>query len=515
MSDHRGRGLNMRGSRYFSMRSRIVAMSAVVGVCSVYGAQTVLAAPSADQAGLVRLIVQTKSGLTMADQHGVVARSGGSLVRDVHGVRAHVVDVPAGRAAAMLKQYQSDPSVAHAEIDQPRHISGAASDPSYADQWALPQVGWDNVHGAVTPSGSSTIAVLDTGIDGANPDLTDELVPGWSAFGNNPTADPNGHGTWVASIAAAATDNDSGIAGVAYAGAHVMPVQVIGADGTGQDSDIISGVTWAADNGADVILMAFSNPGFSQALQDAVNYAWSKGAVVVAAVDNDGSTTATYPAGETKVVGVAATDAADSLAPSSNYGPSAFLAAPGVNIAADTTDGGVTSVTGTSGAAAIVAGAASLLRANDPAASNGAIVGRLARNADPAGTPEQTGNGRVNLSRAISDSSTVEVVPGGAASNGAGGPLVGPYTVASSGQKSTQLTLPGATGTYGGTTTLSARLALSSGGGSTPIANETIDFTVGGKSAGSAITDANGLATLSAVSLAGINVGSSGSGVRA
>ena len=67
----------MRGSRYFSMRSRIVAVSAVVGVCSVYGAQTVLAAPSAGQTGSVRLIVQTKSGLTMADQHGVIARSHG------------------------------------------------------------------------------------------------------------------------------------------------------------------------------------------------------------------------------------------------------------------------------------------------------------------------------------------------------------------------------------------------------------------------------------------------------
>src|SRR3954453_4128400 len=429
MSDHRGRGLNMRGSRYFSMRSRIVAVSAVVGVCSVYGAQTVLAAPSADQTGSVRLIVQTKTGLTMADQHGVIARSGGSLVRDVHGVRAHVVDVPAGRAAAMLKQYQSDPSVAHAEIDQPRHISGAASDPSYADQWSLPQVGWDNVHGTVTPSGSSTIAVLDTGVDGSTPDLTDELVPGWSAFGNNPTADPNGHGTWVASIAAAATDNDSGIAGVAYAGAHVMPVQVIGADGTGQASDIISGVTWAADNGADVILMAFSNPGFSQALQDAVNYAWSKGAVVVAATGNDGSSAVTYPAGDASVVGVSATDSSDSLWSGSNYGADTFLAAPGVSITADNVGGGTTAITGTSASAAIVAGAAALLKANDSAATNDVIVGRLARNADAAGTAAETGNGRLNLARAASDTSTEGVTPVGAPPTGDGGPLVGPYVV--------------------------------------------------------------------------------------
>src|SRR5205814_4553362 len=125
------------------------------------------------------------------------------------------------------------------------------------------------------------------------------VAPGWSAFaGSDPATDPNGHGTALAGIAAAVTDNSAGIAGVDYAGGSVMPVQVLGADGTGQDADIIGGITWAADNGAKVILMGFSNPGFSQSLQDAVNYAWGKGAVVVAATGNAASTSPTYPAGD-------------------------------------------------------------------------------------------------------------------------------------------------------------------------------------------------------------------------
>ena len=82
-----------------------------------------------------------------------------------------------------------------------------------------------------------------------------------------------------------------GIAGVAYDGVQVMPVPVLGADGTGQDSDIIEGVVWAADHGADVILMAFSNPGYWPVLQDAIDYAWSQGAVLVAATGNDASST--------------------------------------------------------------------------------------------------------------------------------------------------------------------------------------------------------------------------------
>src|SRR5213593_1249856 len=127
-----------------------------------------------------------------------------------------------------------------------------------------------------------------------------------------------------------------------------MPVTVLGADGAGQDSDIIQGVVWAADHGADVILMAFSNPGYSPDLQDAIDYAWSKGAVVVAATGNDGSTTVNYPAGDRAVVGVSATDVADTLASFSNTGADVFLAAPGDGIESTSAGGGYGNVTGTS-----------------------------------------------------------------------------------------------------------------------------------------------------------------------
>ena len=232
----------------------------------------------------------------------------------------------------------------------------------------------------------------------------------------------------MAGIVAAETDNGTGIAGVGYAGVRVMPVTVLGADGTGQDSDIIEGVVWAADHGADVILMAFSNPGYSASLQAAVDYAWSHGVVIVAATGNDGSSTPTYPAGDEGVVGVSATNASDNLAGFSNSGADTFIGAPGVNIPATQTGGGVTSIDGTSAAAAHVAAAAALLRANDGSLSNGVIVGRLGRTADAAGTTAETGNGRLNLARALSDTSTDGVKPEGAPG---GGPLVGPYVAAS------------------------------------------------------------------------------------
>ena len=99
-----------------------------------------------------------------------------------------------------------------------------------------------------------------------------------------------------------------------------MPVTVLDADGLGRDSDIIEGVVWAVDHGADVINMSFRNPGYSSALQAAIDYAWDNDVVVVAATGNDGSSSVTFPAGDRGVIGVSSTDQSDTLAPSSNYG---------------------------------------------------------------------------------------------------------------------------------------------------------------------------------------------------
>src|SRR5207249_3157288 len=170
--------------------------------------------------------------------------------------------------------------------------------------------------------------------------------------------------------------------------------------------------------------------GYSSALQAAVDYAWSKDVVLVAAVGNDASSSPAYPAGDRSVVGVSNTNASDTLASSSNWGQDVFLAAPGEGITVTEPGGLYGSISGTSASAAEVAAAAGLLRAADSGASNGVIIGRLARNADAAGTVDQTGNGRLNLFRALGDSSTVAVQPVGAAPTGSGGPFVGPYVAA-------------------------------------------------------------------------------------
>jgi subtilisin family serine protease len=369
------------------------------------------------------LIVKLVDGLSQAEQEAVIARNGGVETSSIPALRLHVLEVSPNDLPDTLRKYQSDTEVLSVEVNKTRQAEATPSDPLYTDQWALPKIGWDSVFGYFTPSGSATVAVLDTGVDASHPDLTGKVIAGTSILdGSDGLSDPNGHGTWLAGIVAAETDNSAGVAGVGYAGVQVMPVVVLGSDATGQDSDIIKGVVWAADHGADVILMGFSNPGFSQSLEDAIDYAWSKGAVLVAATGNGGVNAATFPAGDRGVIGVSATDPSDNLASSSNYGQDTFLAAPGTDIYTTGASSDYVEISGTSASAAIVAGAAAFMRAMDPDLANGVVVGRLARTADTAGTQDQTGNGRINMARALADTSTDSIEPAGAAPVGSGGP---------------------------------------------------------------------------------------------
>src|SRR3989475_48588 len=379
------------------------------------------------------LLVKLVDGLSAQEQADVIARNGGVEISSIPALRLHVIQVAPADLPQVVANYQADSQVVDAEENKTRQSQAFPTDPLYPNQWALAKIGWDQVFGTVTPTGSAIVAILDPGVDAQHPDLAGNVIPGTSILdGSAGMTDPSGHGTWVAGIAAAQTNTTpvEGIAGVAYAGVRIMPVTVLDVNGLGQDSDVIAGVIWAADNGADVIVMAFSNPGFSQNLQDAIDYAWSKNVVLVAATGNDGVSTPTFPAGDRGVMGVAATDPNDSLVLFSNSGPSTFIAAPGTDIQTTTIGDSYTVISGTSASAAIVAGAAAFMRAVDPTLSNGVIVGRLARMADPAGTQDQTGNGRINMARALADTGTDFIQPAGAAPVGAGGPFVGPYVAA-------------------------------------------------------------------------------------
>ncbi|PYS33502.1 MAG: hypothetical protein DMG14_31655, partial [Acidobacteria bacterium] len=271
-----------------------------------------LAAPLLQKPDKVTLIVKMAKGVTLAQAQAIVRGHGGTPKASVSKLDLQIIEVPALAAEAIAKELKGDAQILRVEQDHTRRWQGTPSDTQYSNQWALPKIAWDQVYGTANPRYFTKVAILDTGVDATHPDLNTVIVPGYSIFdASNGMTDENGHGTWLAGIVAARTDNLQGIAGVGYDHVQVMPVKVLSADGLGQDSDIIQGVMWATDNGASVILMAFSNPGFSDALQDAIDYAWAHNIVLVAAVGNDGSNIATFPAGDRGVVGVSGTDQND------------------------------------------------------------------------------------------------------------------------------------------------------------------------------------------------------------
>jgi hypothetical protein len=167
---------------------------------------------------------------------------------------------------------------------------------------------------------SVKVAVIDTGIDGSHPDLAGRVVEARSFVGGSPYTDQQGHGTFIAGLIAANPANNLGIAGIAF-NAQLMIAKVVGADGTISLAGEVAGIRWAVDNGARVINLSLGgvrdplNPKldtYSPLEQAAVEYAYSKGVVVVAAVGNGPQSPATpwkfahYPAALPHVIGVSA-----------------------------------------------------------------------------------------------------------------------------------------------------------------------------------------------------------------
>lgn len=367
----------------------MLATLTLVGSTSITQAQ-----PPGDT---VQIIVKFKASDNSNAVDAAAQASGGKALRDLPQLRIHIISVPARAADNVLAAFAHDPSVERATKAVKFHKAGTPDDPLYPQQWALPKIAWDQVYGTDNIDGSAIIAVLDTGVDAGHPDLAGRMGSGQSFVNGDSNSDPNGHGTALAGIAAANVNNAVGVAGVAYARATVSSVQVLQPDGTGLDSDVIAGVVWAVDNGAKVILMGFSSADYSAALADALQYAWSKGAVLVAATGNDSSSAPSYPAGMENVLGVASTDQNDNVAADSNTG-SACVAAPGVDIYTTNPSGNYGSVSGTSAAAANVAGLAVLLAANGQ--SNDYIYDQIRGAVDPIAGQSF---GRINIATAMGE----------------------------------------------------------------------------------------------------------------
>ena len=228
------------------------------------------------------------------------------------------------------------PRVISVQPDEKVHaleVSGRENDPLRSQQWALDKVSFESAW-SVTRGRGVKVAIIDSGVEAAHQDLVGSVLPGKDYV--NPAddgrIDPNGHGTHVAGIIAAHVDNGIGIDGAAP-DVHILPVRVLDANGGGDASNVAKGIIWAADHGARVINLSLGG-GKSPGIEQAMQYANSKGAVVLAAGGNNGDSgnAPMYPAAYPEAIAVAAVDSSLTHPAFGNTGNYLDVSAPGVGI---------------------------------------------------------------------------------------------------------------------------------------------------------------------------------------
>ncbi len=310
----------------------------------------------------------------------------------------------------VVEVLESDPRVSYVSLNGFHGAQTTPNDPQFSSQWDLnpnpisihATVAWD----AFTGSGSTLVAVFDSGVDIHHPDLKSRIwtntaeIPGdgldndrngvvddihGASFAastvSNDVSDSQGHGTAVAGIIGATGNNGVGIAGVNWA-TRILPLKVI-QNGAALDSDILTAMDYATRAGAKIWNLSLGGGAYSRAMSDALDAASARGIIIVTAAGNSGTDidlAPSFPASYSaeNLVVVAGTDEADKLAGFSNFGVATVdLAAPSTNLLTTVPGGGYGTKSGTSMAAARVSGALSLLWDAAPASASGVILDQL------------------------------------------------------------------------------------------------------------------------------------------
>lgn len=393
-----------------------------------------------------QVLVKFKSSVTEEMREAAIASYQSTTLKIISSINVYQLQVPEDVSVEeMLYLLEQNSDVEYAEPNYFRRLAQVTpDDPFFSDQYALynpggvfgppssPQSGtaradiyaregWEETWG----NESVIIAILDTGADFNHPDLDGQLFSnGYDFINDDPDPiDDHGHGTIVAGIAAAKTNNGEGIAGVAW-NCKILPIKIVDNTGWTDVSTEIDGITWAILNGADVINLSLGGPGVSQSEQDAIRAAYNNGIVVVAAAGNDGVATY-YPAAYPECMAVASTNssdervtflntATDPLPWESNYGPEIDIAAPGDWVLSLYPTSLTTPpflpyiwASGTSLSTPHVAGLAALIRSIKPELSAEDIMNVIRYTADDVnsatyeGRDDYIGYGRINMERAL------------------------------------------------------------------------------------------------------------------
>ena len=381
------------------------------------------------------VVVKLEERVTAASAQSMLAQYGAAVQQVANAGTAQLWEVQEGQELATIEDLNADRRVQYAELNYIYHSAAVPNDPRLGAQWAHTLIRSSAAWDITTGNPSLIIAIIDSGIDANHPDLQAKIVGGQDIVdGDAFPQDDNGHGTHVAGIAAAVTNNAIGIAGANWQ-ARIMPVRVLEADGSGTNWDIGLGVRWAYQNGARVLNLSLSGPDYSQHIRDAVDAAHAAGALVVAAMGNcrfynppecPSANPISYPAAYENTMAVAATTISDGIANYSQYADYCDVSAPGGEIGYLGDPEGIVGtlptysdfylkntygysedydyLQGTSMATAHVAGLAALIWAVDPSLTANEVKNTIENSADDLGTPgpdRDFGHGRINAYAAL------------------------------------------------------------------------------------------------------------------
>ncbi len=406
---------------------------------SVHPKSAKLPPPVKDTPVSGQIIVKFNSQYTTAQINEHLQQYNAHISKTIEGINQTVVTVPSGQEEIIMQKLQNDGYAQTVQRDYTTHAFFTPNDPGLNLQYGIKNNGqailgktgnphsdinvepaWD-----VTQGNGVKVAILDTGINLNHPDLASKVIL-QKSFISNTVEDGSGHGTHVAGIIAADTNNAAGVAGTCP-GCKLLIGKVLDDKGSGTTSNATAGITWAADNGAKVINMSLgtTDPSTASLYAQAVNYALSKGAVVVAAAGNDGTSQLNWPAAASGVISVGATTNKDQKASFSNYGSYVQIAAPGDNILSTGPDHTFDMIpngydfsspymylSGTSMATPYVSGVAALIASTSFGTSPQAIANRLYSTADKiTGTGSYWIHGRVDAALAVGTAPTSTTAP--------------------------------------------------------------------------------------------------------
>ncbi|MCX7852973.1 MAG: S8 family serine peptidase, partial [Caldilineales bacterium] len=319
-----------------------------------------------------RWVIGYHEGADLNDILASATARGARVLRHDPVLRMVVLAVPA-EATGLPATLRQQEGVRYVEKDALVFAAFTPNDPAYNNpslvygpQYINAPTAWDYTLG----SPDIIIAVVDTGVDGTHQEFVGRMVPGWDFVNNDPDpSDDHGHGTHVAGIAAAGTNNGVGIAGIAGQ-SRLMSVKVLNASGVGFLSDVGAGIRWAVDHGARVINLSLGGSIDGTVMRDAVAYAVAQGAVVVAAAGNEGTAEPRYPSSYDNVIAVGAITYQWQRWSISNYGVNVDFMAPGSTVYSTYWQSGQTNsyrfMNGTSMAAPHVSGLVALMLSLNP-----------------------------------------------------------------------------------------------------------------------------------------------------